>query len=234
MEHLYYREEKLKYVFEVLNLQNKEVAQKLEMSRTMVSNIQSYYQGRLKQYYLYAICNAYNIPMEIFEDQSINTKEQIYTLLKNRNEIFHKNSELIERLKGVWYLYSYPSSPSLATIWETETTIYEDYSVADVHQNRGKLCIGKNQSIILKESSNSKNITSITFDNNRVAYGKFPFSRVSKSNGLNREIFNFGFFSRDRVDLDEAIAILGELKSVQLKIDHNLLERIHNHIEMVG
>ena len=234
MEYLYYREEKLKYVLEILNLQNKEVSEKLEMGRAMVSNIQSYHQGRLKKYYLYAICGAYNIPMEIFEDKSINTKEQIYNILKNREDIFHKNSELLASLKGTWYLYSYPSNPSLAKVWETETIIHPDYSVEDMHQNRGRLLIGKNQSIILKQSSNSKNITSITFDNNRVAYGKFPFSRVSKSNGLNREIFNFGFFSRDKVDLDEAVEILGDLKSVQIKISHDMLERINSHIEMVG
>jgi len=234
MEYLYYKEEKLKYVFEVLNLQNKEVSEKLEMPRTMVSNLQSYYQSKTKKYHLYAICGAYNIPMEIFEDKSINTKKQIYNILKNREDIFHKNPKLLDSIKGLWYLYSYPSSPSLAKVWETETIIYEDYSVEDIHQNRGKLLIGKNQSIILKESSNSKNITSITFDNNRIVYGKFPFSRVSKSNGLNKEIFNFGFFSRDKVDLKEAVEILGDLKSVQLKIDHNMLERIHNHIELVG
>jgi transcriptional regulator with XRE-family HTH domain len=234
MEYLYYREEKLKYVFKILNLQNKEVAEKLEMRRDMVSNIQSYHQGRLKKYYLYAICKAYNIPMEIFEDESINTKEQIYNILKNRKDIFHRNPKLLNTLKGIWYLYSYPSNPALAKVWETKTTIYEDYSVEDMHENKGKLFIGKNQSIILKESSNSKNITSITFDNSRVAYGKFLFSRVSKSNGINKEIFNFGFFSRDKIDLDKATEILGEVKTVQLKIDHNLLERINNHIEIVG
>jgi hypothetical protein len=119
-------------------------------------------------------------------------------------------------------------------VWETETTIYEDFSVEDMHGNRGKLLIGRNQSIILKESSNSKNITSITFDNNRVVYGKFPFSRVSKSNGINKELFNFGFFSRDRVELDEATEILGKIKEVQLKIDHNMLERLNSCVEMVG
>jgi hypothetical protein len=188
----------------------------------------------LRKHHLYAICSAYNIPIEIFEDDSIKTKEHIDEILLNRDNIFLKNYDLLNRLKGDWYLYSYPSNSAFAKVWETETTIYEDFSVEDMHGNRGKLMIGRNQSIILKESSNSKNITSITFDNNRVAYGKFPFSRVSKSNGINKELFNFGFFSRDRVELDDATEILGEIKSVQLKIDHNMLERINGYVEMVG
>ena len=234
MDYLYYKEEKLKYVIKKLNLSNKEISEKLEIGRVMVSNIQSYHQERLRKHHLYAICSAYNIPIEIFEDDSIKTKEHIDEILLNRDNIFFKNYDLLNRLKGDWYLYSYPSNSAFAKVWETETTIYEDFSVEDMHGNRGKLMIGRNQSIILKESSNSKNITSITFDNNRVAYGKFPFSRVSKSNGINKELFNFGFFSRDRVELDDATEILGEIKSVQLKIDHNMLERINGYVEMVG
>jgi hypothetical protein len=234
MAYFHYKEEKLKYVFEVLNLQNKEISEKLELGRTTVANIQSYHQNRLRKHHLYAICSAYNIPMEIFEDESINSKDKVKMILMNRDDIFHKDYELLDKLKGDWYLYGYPSNSAFAKVWETETTIYEDFSVEDMHGNRGKLLIGRNQSIILKESSNSKNITSITFDNNRVVYGKFPFSRVSKSNGINKELFNFGFFSRDMVELDEATEILGKIKEVQLKIDHNMLERINSCVEMVG
>ncbi len=235
MEYLYTKEEKLKYVFEKLKLGNKEISRKLEMSGAMVSQIQSYNMGKLRKHHIYAICKAYNIPIEIFEFNSIKMKKQIDEILENsKNSIFLKDYKLLENLKGNWYLYSYPSNSKFTKVWETETVIYEDFSVEDMHGNRGKLLIGKNQSIILKESSNSKNITSITFDNSRVAYGKFLFSRVSKSNGINKELFNFGFFSRDRVNLDEATDILGQIDSVQLKIDHSLLERINDYVEIEG
>ena len=230
MGYIYTKEEKLKYIITKLNLSNKDIFEKLELGRVTLANIKCYHQNRLRKHHLYAICSAFHIPMEIFEDESIQTEEKIDEILMNKIDIFHKDYELLNKLNGDWYLYSYPSNSSFAKVWETKTTIYKDFSVEDMHQNRGKLFIGKNQSIILKESHNSKNITSITFDNNRVAYSHFPFSRVSKSNGINKELFNFGFFSREKIDLDDATKILGELKDVQLKIDHNMLERINSQI----
>jgi hypothetical protein len=104
--------------------------------------------------------------------------------------------------------------------------IYEDFSVEDMHKNRGKLFIGQNQSIIIKQSNNSKNLTSITFDNNQVTYNSFAFSRVSKSNKLNKELFNFGFFSRKKMSEDDAREILGEKERIQKHMDSSMLERI--------
>lgn len=233
MDIFYYNEEKLKYVIKRLNLSNKEIAEKLEINRTLVANIQSYHQNRLRKCHIYAFCYAFDIPIEIFENQDINTKEQIDNILLKRKDIFIKDYELLEKLKGKWYLYSYPSNLGFADVWETITIINSDFSVEDMHQNRGKLLIGRNQSIILKESHNSKNITSITFDNNRVTYGKFAFSRVSKSNLLNKELFNFGFFSREKLPLDKAKEILGDRSEVQLQIKEGLLERINRNIDMI-
>jgi len=135
--------------------------------------------------------------MEIFENKEVNNSEIIDFLLEqtsNPNTMFQKNYKILSKLLGTWYVYSYPSHPNLTDIWITETTIYENFQVEDMHKNIGKIYIGKNQSIILKESNNSKNITSITFDNDRITYENFPFSRVSKSNSLNKELLNFGFF----------------------------------------
>jgi len=228
-EILYNTEEKLKYVIKSLNLKTKEIADKLEISSGLVSQIQNHYNGKLRKIHLYALCHAYDIPMEIFENAKITTKRMIDNLLKqsiSKNTIFKKDYNLLSKLIGKWYLYSYPSNPNSKNIWATETTIYEDFSVEDAHQNRGQLFIGENQSIILKESNNSKNITSITFDNNKVTYDYFAFSRVSKSNNLNKELFNFGFFSKTKIDEQEAKSILGHIEKVQLQMDYALLERI--------
>lgn len=231
---LYNLEEKLHFVIKSLNLKNGDIASRLEISSGLVSQIQNHYNGKLRKCHLYAICYAYNIPIEIFENHNINTKEIISSLLTQREKIFHKNYDLLEKLKGKWYLYSYPSNLNLSDVWITETTIYEDFSVEDMHQNRGRLYIGKNQSIILKESNNAKNLTSITFDNNRVTYDNFAFSRVSKSNSVDRELFNFGFFSRNKMNKDEAKEVLGETKKVQLHMDSEMLDRISCCIDMVG
>ncbi|CAA6800994.1 MAG: Unknown protein, partial [uncultured Sulfurovum sp.] len=82
------------------------------------------------------------------------------------------------------------------------------------------------------ESNGSKNITSITFDNARIFYSVFLFSRVSKSNGMNKEIFNFGICSRKKLDKKIVQDILGEVNGVQLQIDYDILERINFAIEV--
>jgi ABC-type enterochelin transport system ATPase subunit len=72
------------------------------------------------------------------------------------------------------------------------------------------------------------------FDNDRVTYGNFPFSRIAKSNSVNREIVSFGFFSRNRLEKSEAKEILGELSLLQLQIDYNFIDRVSGSIQMSG
>ena len=232
----YYLEEKLKYVIKSLNLSTKEIAKKLEISQGMVSQILNFHNNKLRNIHIHALCHAYHIPIEIFENKKINNQEAIDTILQEQQEksIFQKDYELLEKLLGRWYLYSYPSNPNLSDIWETETYFYKDFIVEDLHRNRGKLFIGKNQSVILKESHNSHNITSITFDNDKVTYENFAFSRISKSNSLNQELFNFGFFSRKQIAKERAKEILGDIKKVQLQMDHEMLRRISSCIDVQG
>ena len=236
-KYLYNNEEKLNYVIKKLNLKTKDIAQKLEISDGLISQIQNHYNGKLKKIHLYAICNAYQIPIEIFENEEVNSTEIIDALLEhisNTTIMFNNDYKLLSKLLGTWYVYSYTSNHNLLDIWITETKIYENFQVEDMHKNLGKLYIGKNQSIILKESHNSKNITSITFDNDRITYGVFPFSRVSKSNSLNKELFNFGFFSRKKISKEEAKKILGNVDEVQVQMNYALLERINTFIDIKG
>jgi len=230
-------EEKLAYIIKTLGLVTKDIAKKLGVSSALISQIKNHYESsnRLRNIHLYAICFAYNVPIEIFENKKLDTKEKIDEILNQKfkeSSIFEHNKEVLDKLVGTWYMYSYPSNPRLTDVWETETVFYNDYRVIDEHENRGTLHIGKNQSIVLKESAGSKNITSITFDNSRVFYNVFLFSRVSKSNGMNKEIFNFGICSRKRLDKEEVKNILGEVNQMQLQINYDVLERINLAIEV--
>lgn len=229
-EKLYYPEEKLKFVIETLQLKKGEVAKKLEISQTFLSQLMNYSEGKLKKLHLFAICHAYNIPIEIFNNEKINTTDKIQNLLnytKKSSTIFTNSQVMLDKLLGKWYFYSY-SSQNTENIWETETTIYSDSTVEDKHKNRGKLFIGQNQSVILKETNNAKNLNTITFDNNRVGYDTFPFSRISKMNALNSELLTFGFCSRKKVEYEEAKNILGDYDKVQLKMDYTMLERLYD------
>jgi transcriptional regulator with XRE-family HTH domain len=234
-EMLYQKEDKLTYIIKFLNLKSKEVAKKLEISPAMMAKLMNPTYGVLKMLHVYAFCKAYNVPLVIFEDKHINTTDRVENILTQEQEvssIFYPNNEILDEIVGDWYMYSYPSTLWSAEVWETKTTVFEDGMVVDQHNNNGKLYIGKNQSIILKESRNSKNITSITFDNNQITYKVFPFSRVSKSNSLNQPLFNFGFFSKEKVLIEDAKGILGDLNEVQLEMNFNLMKRVHGYIQV--
>ena len=233
---LFYNEEKLKYVSKVLNLKTKNIAEKLGMQDSFISKLYDYKACKLKPVYLYAFSKAYNIPMVIFEDETIDSEEKIKKILENyqsNKSIFqNKDMEILDELIGDWYMYSYPSNLKQADLWEVKTTFYNDGSVVDEYENKGFIHIGQNQTIILKESSGSKNITSITFDNYSVYYKVFLFSRVSKANGINTEMFNFGIFSKNKLDTDEVKEILGERNKVQMKMDFSIKERLSSYIEV--
>jgi len=230
---LHTNEEKLEYIIKLLKLKHGDISQKLGISSSMLSQIQNPFSSKLKPYHLFAMAQAYSLPMEIFENVNINASSQIkQMLLTKETNHFYKNRELLNKLVGVWYLYSYPSNPNYTEVHITKHTIYDNGKVVDEHNNRGKVYFGKNQSLIVKESNNSKNLTTITFDNNRVTYENFIFSRVSKSINLNKELFNFGFFSRDKLEVNEVKRILGNKEKSQVQIDYGMLERLNQIIKI--
>jgi len=228
---------KLAYVQKKLKLPTKDIAKKMEVSSAFISKLKNPFETttRLRSLHIYAFCSVYNVPLEVFENKDIDTSDKIDALLNQKykeNTIFHHNKEVLSKLEGTWYMYSYPSNLRLTDVWETKTTFYSDYRVEDEHGNKGTLNIGQNQSIILKESNGSKNITSITFDNARIFYNVFLFSRVSKSNNMNKELFNFGLCSRKKLDKALVKEIFGDVSNVQLQINYDILEKINLSLEM--
>jgi len=205
------------------------------VSETLISHLYNDRSNKLKKIHLYAFSSAYNIPMEVFEykkDEDFVTQDEIRDIVYRNRDIeddkFKKDINIINKLVGKWYMYSYPSNPKQIKedLWETKTLFYADGTVEDEHHNMGHLLSNQNQTIILKESLFSKNITSVTFDNSQIGYNVFLFSRVSKSNGVNRELFNFGVASKNRMNLEDVKYILGDRAKVQMKIDVYLKERM--------
>ena len=230
-EFYYTDEEKLKCVIKHLSLENKNIANTFGISEGQASKLTNPDEGRLKTLHLHAFAHAYNIPIKIFTDKSIDSSSKIIEILDNDTElkkvsIFNKDNELFENLLGDWYAYFHPSN-AFANIYSIKTTIHSDHTVTDENKNHGELLLGERQSIIVKKTRNSKNFVSIIFDNHQVAYNIFPFSMISKTNQVNREMCNFGFYSREKIDLETAEKILGtEISRVQLKMDCDFKERV--------
>jgi len=142
---------------------------------------------------------------------------------------FYENNKLLTNLIGTWYAYSYGTSPKdgINGIYTIETTIHGDQTVTDMNGNRGRLFLGSNQSMIIKESTNSKDLVSVSFNNIEVSYGVFHFTLVSKRNVIRRSMCNFGFFSKKKLSKEEYMKILGDkIEKMQLQMDSEFEERV--------
>ena len=235
-EKFFYIEEKVNFIIDYLNLSVKEIADLWGMQSNYISKLRDQSHNSLRPMHLYALTGAFDIPFEIF-DKKVKTSIEVIQIIesyKKEKEIslFKKNEQLVKNIQGDWYAYFYPSN-RFSEIYRIKTTFNIDGTVADANGNQGKLFIGTNQSIIIKESRNSKNFVSITFDNHQVAYDMFHFSLVSKRNHNNLEMFNYGFFSRYEIEPKMLKDILGEKAKVQLKMECDFAERISEYVEII-
>ncbi|CAA6812357.1 MAG: Unknown protein [uncultured Sulfurovum sp.] len=149
--------------------------------------------------------------------------------IKHSKKVFQTNDKLFKKLQGVWYAYFYPSNPSSVpdAIWEVKTTINEDYSVIDYWDNKGFLQLGKQESMIIKESYDNNDLTFIRFANRQVPSQHFRFVIVSNQNNTDREMINFGFYSRQQYSSKEAKEILGDISTAQLKLNLAFNDRLN-------
>ncbi len=231
--------EKLNYILDTY-MSASDVTKKFGFnSNSMISSMRNRDKAQtLLQVHQEGLEKHYNIPMKIWNRNIAMDKSIIdniikeYKLLKqniniSQNNVFTSNDELLNKLVGDWYSYFY-SSQEVSKIHSIKTTIDKNYIVTDQNNNSGKLFLGTNQSMIIKESINSKNLVSMTFTNTQVAYEIFAFSLVSKQDQINDEMLNFGFFSKKELDKDVVIKTLGDINTTQLKMDRGFLERIRD------
>ena len=237
IQHFYNDEEKLSFIIDYMKLNVKDIADLWGVQSNYISKLREQTHGNLKPMHLYAFTGAYHVPFNVF-DKKVKTSTEVIEILKEAKrekikKLFKKDKKLLEDIQGVWYAYFYPSN-KFSDIHKIKTTINSDGTVIDQNNNWGKLLMGTNQSLIVKEASNSKNLVTIVFDNHKVAYGMFHFSLVSKRNHIPREMFNFGFFSRQEIETEKVKEILGEKEKIQLKMLCEFEEGIAEYVEMYG
>jgi len=207
-------------------------------SNTMISNLRnSNHPSTINQLHMDGLEKYFDIPTEVWRNVNISDleiEELILNYRKNQDKtdhIFIKNKRLFNKLKGVWYAYIYASNPNSAKetegIWIVETTIHNDCSVVDYWGNRGYLKLGKNESLIIKESYDNDDLTIIRFPNRQIPSQHFRFVIISNQNNTEHEMVNFGFYSRIKYSPKEAKEILGDIKNMQLKLDINFNNRIN-------
>jgi hypothetical protein len=209
-------------------------------SNTMISNLRNNkHPSTINQLYMDGLEKYFDIPKEVWENVDISDNQLdklIVQYRKNKKSnqidtIFSKNQKLFNKLKGVWYAYLYASNPNSAKesegIWIVQTTINNDYSVVDYWGNRGYLKLGKNESLIIKESYDNNDLTIIRFPNRQVPSQHFRFVIVSNQNNTENEMVNFGFYSKVKYSAKEAKRILGDKNKMQLKLDIEFNNRLN-------
>jgi len=178
---------------------------------------------------------------EFLTDESIDAivKKHKEKLLKHRedtlNKLFTKNLRVWKKLEGDWYAYLYSSEVFNKDqyIHQVKTTFYGDYQVIDEFDNEGKLFMGENQSLIIKKTPNEKNFSIIVFNHTHVTYKTFRFTIFSIQNGTGsggEEMINWGFYTKNRVSLQEVENILGKKDNVQIKLDLNFAKRVRQNL----
>jgi len=237
VQHFYNQEERLSFIIDHLKLNVKDIANLWGVQSNYISKLREHTYDALKPMHLYAFTGAFQIPFEIF-DKKIKTSIEVIEILEEAKKekikkLFKQDKELLNNIQGDWYAYFYPSN-KFSDIHRIKTTINANGTILDENNNWGKLLIGTNQSLIVKEASNSKNLVTIVFDNHKVAYGMFHFSLISKRNHIPREMFNFGFFSRQEIETEKVKEILGEKEKIQLKMLCEFEEGIAEYVETYG
>ena len=236
VQHFYNDEEKLSFIIDYKKLNVKDIADLWGVQSNYISKLREQSHSSLKPMHLYAFTGAFDIPFNVFDNKVKTSTDVIQIFEEQKKEeqktLFKKNKQLLKNIQGDWYAYFYPSN-RFANIYKIKTTINEDGTVVDENNNWGKLFMGTNQSIIIKEAINSKNLVTITFDNHQVAYEMFHFSLVSKRNHNNLEMFNYGFFSRYEIKPEMLKDILGEKAKVQLKMECDFAERISEYVDII-
>ena len=181
---------------------------------------------------------------ELLTDEYIDKilKKYKERLLKSREDSIHRlfsvDSRVWGKLQGDWYAYLYSSEVFNKNqyIHQVKTTFYGDYQVIDEYDNQGKLFMGENQSIIIKKTPNEKNFSLIVFNHTHVTYGTFRFAIFSIQNGTGsggEEMINWGFYTKNRVSLQEAESILGKKEQVQIKLDLDFAKRVRQNLTIL-
>jgi len=198
-------------------------------------------EKKKKEKKIFESLKKHNLVPKTIYDNEIDSMEKIDREIMEHKEkirqnrlIFEKNlfiedNRLYNNLKGEWNSYLYSSIyKRTGKIHIFKTYFKENYEVVDEHENRGKLFIGDNQSIVVKKTPNEKNFSVIVFQNINVSYKICRFSIISIQNGTSEEMMQHGFYSKKSYSKEEAKEILGDIDNIQLKLNLDFAKRIRD------
>ncbi len=212
-------EDKLDFILNYLNISNKEVARKLEVSDSLVSQWRNKRSKKFKKVHILAFCSEFSIEEKIFTS-NINTKESIIEYLSNKNS----NISLLKAsIKGIWYIYSYEFDKSLKYI----KIIIKDNNIFLENKSNsiGYIVNINNEKTLLIFKYNLKAIT-IIINNDYMNESMFYANLESKNlaHTLNSSI---ALLSKELID-DNYINFF--INREKISINHCMLDNLNKYI----
>ena len=208
-------EEKLDIILDYYNIKNNTIAQKLEVSASLVSQWRNKHSQKLNKLHIYALAKAFNIPLEIFEDQEINSKEELIDKLGCCCNLTHNECVFKRRfpsvLIGKWHCYNYNHNGNL----DVDLVEIDRFEVK-VYNNRGELrytgyplAINNYQTLLVLSRDGEPYSVHVTINNDLVNSDIF-YTAASFKSYSNKDAVMFCIFSKKSLDKLTAVDILGD------------------------
>jgi len=222
--------EKLNFILETIPHSQKQIAEILGINETNISQWKN--KEALKRYQYLALESAFSIPIEIFENKNIDSKEKILSLLQKFKQPESIPSDTIDKktlklLNGKWYLYGYFS------VFEK---IYEDILLIKnkeiIHFNhkgdmdyKGKVLESNAfyTSLLLQKKSD---VTYIVLNNRSMDKELFYGIVITKSSFFHQDFMQLILLSKNKIELNSSKKILGNKEITQLHIKREFIEKI--------
>ncbi len=226
--------EKFISVKKILDISSTSIAKILEINKTNITHWEK--SNRLKTLHIYAFCKAFEIPLEIFTNNSINSHQKIadyITQTKENSMLYNNSQKLIQKLQNEWFIYIYSSEIDNKFILEIKCTINENYQVClSVEQTdyQGKIYILQDQSLIIVNNIELEHKIYITFENNKIDTLFFSCLKY-KNNLLTASVINIALFSKESLSQEKIEDLLGNIGNNKIIIDDNMIRKSFKYMD---
>ena len=222
-------ESKLDFLLNYLEISPEEIANRLGITQSMVSQWKNKSYKKFKRLHQYALKEAFDIPLEIF-DETIDTEEEIVNILNKKIALKNKtiDSSMLKNLIGARYCYFYNDN----TVVEINILeIFEDGQVKckrnDMLELEGKVIfLDKSQVVISLTRKEYPYSLFILFDSEYILNPLFYAIAISKSEYSKKDRVEFIILSKDKLALKDVKRLLQNPSSKRLLVLDDFIETI--------
>lgn len=225
-------EEKLDFLLDYLKISTSEIADRFETSRSVISQWRSNTYKKFKKLHQYALKDAFDIPLEVF-NESVTTKEQIVSILNKNSSFINSNIDykILKKLIGDRYCYSYSASGVL----EINIVRFLDDLTVLCYTNEnlqfyGKIIfLDKAQVVISLSSSEYPYNIFLIFDSEYIINDIFYAIVIFKSDYSKEDIVEFVIMSKNKLPLKDVKKLIQNPKTKQLIATNEFIKNIKHY-----